>query len=728
MNARIRSSEADERNLTRVLRFVVYLLGGLAFALPLTLPYVALGAALGAAAGSELGLRLARSRWRLHAIVAAAAAGSGLVLVLRAALVGSATLAAKLGPTSALAVGESIGFGLGALCAATGLRAAAARWRSIAVLEVACVALIFAQLVAAHRRGAINRPFEIADPIIEAGGDPGLVFLGLGAVTAAVMLLVLLSERSIARAGLHIAVVSALVLFVATSTEHFNLFAKKQQDALGLRGKPDKTSKGDERGGRNRNRSGSNQRDLDFRDNYHESNRQTPVAVVLLHDDYSPPNGMYYFRQGAFSQFNGRRLVRATRHGLDSDVAASFPAEPTTVAEVPNAEGDRATLDTTVVLLTDHMQPFGLESPIRMAPAPNPDPTRFRRAYRVTSAVLTSDAFALLGREAGGEKLTGEALDHYTGLPEDPRYGALAHEILDRVDPHLRHDPMVRALAIASYLSKQGVYSLRSRHARAADPTADFLFGDKTGYCVHFAHASAYLMRALGMPARVATGYVVDESSRQGGSAILLSGENSHAWPELYLEGTGWVIADVFPERSLDAAMQPPDPDLQRLLGQMARGERPLLQSEERSFKPILASLREASLALARFLLVALVLALALLYGVKTWRRIAPSFAGPGAMARVAYRAELDRLAELQLRRRAGESRERFATRIEATCPSFAGLTRWHLAAAYGSRRNPESSELQLSAHRVRSELRRSVPWWRRMLGILIPWSWLQSR
>jgi transglutaminase-like putative cysteine protease len=41
---------------------------------------------------------------------------------------------------------------------------------------------------------------------------------------------------------------------------------------------------------------------------------------------------------------------------------------------------------------------------------------------------------------------------------------------------------------------------------------------------------------------------MVPESSRRGGSAILITGAGSHAWPEIYLDGIGWVIVDVAPE------------------------------------------------------------------------------------------------------------------------------------------------------------------------------------
>ena len=55
---------------------------------------------------------------------------------------------------------------------------------------------------------------------------------------------------------------------------------------------------------------------------------------MLLHDDYSPPTGVYYFRQGAFSQFNGRRLIATTRDGLDTDVLDGFPVDQLNVPEM----------------------------------------------------------------------------------------------------------------------------------------------------------------------------------------------------------------------------------------------------------------------------------------------------------------------------------------------------------------------------------------------------------
>jgi hypothetical protein len=268
---------------------------------------------------------------------------------------------------------------------------------------------------------------------------------------------------------------------------------------------------------------------------------------------------------------------------------------------------------------------------------------------------------------------------------------------------------------------------LRSGHSQAEDPTADFLFGDRVGYCVHFAHAAVYLMRTLGVPARVGAGYVVDEAARQGGSSILVTGANSHAWPEFYVDGVGWVVDDVSPAQSMDPPPPPPDPDLQRLLGEMARGLKPLPQSENRPLEPLIATAQLLRLWVSRGVVFGGALLLLLLYAVKLWRRALPVFAR-SHLPRLAYRAELDRLAEVSIRRDFGETREAFARRIGEISPSFALLTEQHLAAKFARSQTIDGRQVRTLSRAVAQELRGGVSWWRRFLGALVPWTWLLSR
>ena len=285
-----------------------------------------------------------------------------------------------------------------------------------------------------------------------------------------------------------------------------------------------------------------------------------------------------------------------------------------------------------------------------------------------------------------------------------------------------RSDPFAQAIAISAWLSHESIYSLKSKHADNGDPTADFLFGDHTGYCVHFAHAATFLLRARGLPARISAGYAADESRRGSGSTILLQQRDAHAWAELYLDGFGWIIVDVAPERVLDPPSTPPDQELQRMLGELARGDKtagkqPDGKPKGPSLKEVLRGMGETVAAL-----------LALLYAVKLWRRLAPYLAGAGSIHRVAYRAALDALVETGWSRAPGETRERFAARAQASVPSLTPLTRAHLDRAWGSQRLTSVAQMRKLARAAAIEARHRAPLWRVILGVIDPTSWLRSQ
>src|SRR5690606_37056818 len=181
-------------------------------------------------------------------------------------------------------------------------------------------------------------------------------------------------------------------------------------------------------------------------------------------DEYAPPAGVYYFRQLALSQFNGNRLVAATRSGADLDLPRGFPVSTTEVESPPPSMMGRQLLDTTVALLADNPRPFGLESVVSLSPEDNPDPARFRRVYRVTSSALTADPFALFSADAGDPAWSPEVRAHYAEQPSDPRYGVLAQKIIrEELPDELREQPFAQALAITHWLGREGMYSIKRR-------------------------------------------------------------------------------------------------------------------------------------------------------------------------------------------------------------------------------------------------------------------------
>jgi len=240
---------------------------------------------------------------------------------------------------------------------------------------------------------------------------------------------------------------------------------------------------------------------------------------------------------------------------------------------------------------------------------------------------------------------------------------------------------------------------------------------------VHFAHAATYLLRALDVPARVAGGYAVPEEDRGSGSAIMIRGLNGHAWPEVYLQDVGWVVVDPAPEQVLDHMASQPDSTLQRMLGEMLRGER-----GEETLADVLHADAFALADLARALAWLTVLLVVAGFAVKLHRALLPRYAAEGDLERVGYRAVLDRLAEVGVARHRGESRERFALRAAGLTPSFADLTARHLRRALGRGPAAGRKAVRRLSHAVSSELHRGVSPWRRLLGATNPFSWLRAR
>jgi transglutaminase-like putative cysteine protease len=94
---------------------------------------------------------------------------------------------------------------------------------------------------------------------------------------------------------------------------------------------------------------------------------------------------------------------------------------------------------------------------------------------------------------------------------------------------------------------------------RREGPTsiAEFI-ATRRGTCIQFAKAGVVMLRHLGIASRVGTGFLVVEWD-EGRAAYVVSGRDRHAWVEVEIEGSGWVVFDPTPAAP-DAAQPSPDP------------------------------------------------------------------------------------------------------------------------------------------------------------------------
>ena len=158
------------------------------------------------------------------------------------------------------------------------------------------------------------------------------------------------------------------------------------------------------------------------------------------------------------------------------------------------------------------------------------------------------DAYSLIedagGPSPGAERpLSAAERQRDLQLPAelDPRIPALARQMAgpEQAGP-------VRARAIEAGLQRAYGYSLESPKRVPADPLADFLFRSKRGDCEYFASAMTVMLRTLGIPARVATGFLGGKYNRITDLWVLRASD-AHSWVEAWLPGAGWTTFDPTP-------------------------------------------------------------------------------------------------------------------------------------------------------------------------------------
>jgi transglutaminase-like putative cysteine protease len=677
-------------------------------------------AGVGALLGSLVGGRLAESRLRLPALYVITL----LIWLLTLSLVGALRFfdfpSHAWDPSHIYLLSAGLRWGMQSLLLALVLRATSVRRPSMVLLEVCLMAAVLARLFLGHRDGHINRPFFLVDPLWSQGYDPLPVFMAIGAGLAA--LAVILANSGARRQGAFRDSVVAIALVAA-----FFVFAPVRTLSDLPRPPQLKNEHGDTASDLEQRYAENDRPDFDDRK---RGEQNSPVAVVLFDDDYTPGSEIYLFRQRAYSLYDGKMLVADPSENYDADLPRQFPVEPITPKVDPVQNLEQQQVGTLLCLISDMSRPLGLANAHEFTAAANPDPTRFRTAYRVDSSCFVDEPIMqVLERQPGSSQWDKATWDHYLKIPEDPRYKELADEIAADGPEKYRGNAIVAAILTKLWMDKNIIYSLKTQHARADDPVADFLFGDRTGYCVYIAHAACHLYRAQGVPARVVGGFAVPSENRGTGSALLLGGRYAHAWPEIYVEGAGWLPLDVTPERSVEEPIAPPEESLQQLLGEIARKKvdplvghaKPAINLQQRAREGLL-------MTLAALPWIALTALLILWIG-KLWHHWQACHASPERLPVSAYRGVLQRLAEVGLVRLTGETREQFAQRVgDQRCPGLRRLTLLHLEHALGHGRLANPEELRSLYRQSAQDLAQQLPPVRRVLTALDPISWLKGR
>lgn len=150
------------------------------------------------------------------------------------------------------------------------------------------------------------------------------------------------------------------------------------------------------------------------------------------------------------------------------------------------------------------------------------------------------------------------AKDRYLGMPRRDlkRLVQLSREISGIDAPGKKPSREEMAARIETYLRDSGNfrYSLNSSVINVSlDPVEDFLFNRKEGHCEYFASALALMLRAVGIPARLVSGFKGGEINSFSG-VFEVQERHAHAWVEAAIDKK-WVVMDATPASERSASV-----------------------------------------------------------------------------------------------------------------------------------------------------------------------------
>jgi tetratricopeptide (TPR) repeat protein len=189
---------------------------------------------------------------------------------------------------------------------------------------------------------------------------------------------------------------------------------------------------------------------------------------------------------------------------------------------------------------------IGMKEPAVISPYESWDSSSFNSAYAVESYVSGADYWDLMFVTLRDEQpslddlgLSESEYKIYTEYGNNEKLRSLAEEITAGCSRYAD-----KIYTIYDYL-KYGDYrySLKPGIAPDGDQLGWFLFQSKKGYCSYYAFSMTLLLRSLGIPARVASGFFVDPDSGTFDYYPVRS-YMAHAWVEVAFPKYGWIEFD----------------------------------------------------------------------------------------------------------------------------------------------------------------------------------------
>ena len=289
--------------------------------------------------------------------------------------------------------------------------------------------------------------------------------------------------------------------------------------------------------------------DLAGRSGLSENMRVGEVASLAMDDSVAlrirfdtpggrePPASSLYFRGPVLSQFDGRNWQADEMTDAMAVAQLQVSGEPIRYQMLVEPSKRRWLTLLDAVPSEPQIPPGASVGRMRMSA------NLQWMTLRPITDVLRVDAQSYTQFSYGPQKTEGN-LQRYLQLPpgSNPRTAELGQQILAQAGASAATPVLVTA-ALQRLRSGGYVYTLEPGVVDNIHTADDFWFDSKQGFCEHIASAFAVLMRGMGVPARIVTGY-------QGGDRNSVDNywtvrnSDAHAWAEVWIAGQGWTRVD----------------------------------------------------------------------------------------------------------------------------------------------------------------------------------------
>jgi protein-glutamine gamma-glutamyltransferase len=282
----------------------------------------------------------------------------------------------------------------------------------------------------------------------------------------------------------------------------------------------------------------------------------------------------HYWKATNLDTFDGVRWERSAASGVEPPLGEPLKFHPKGTDPSPDAEWvDRINLEvrgltsdfaigagTTLALRRAEASPDGdgswsMEEELRPGSSytalvydPKPSPLEMRAAGTAYPAELNRYvSFTLTGAPGGARTIDAplwggsgpsSIQNEVEGTPYEDMY-ALASRLAAGAPA-----PYDAAHRIELYLRAN--YEYRQDVPNRTYPLPSFISDDRAGYCQQFSGTMALMLRMLGIPSRVATGFAPGGRDPDR-SNYLVDDTDAHNWVEIYFPAIGWTTFDPTP-------------------------------------------------------------------------------------------------------------------------------------------------------------------------------------